>query len=212
MRDFKEYTIWNNVTPKAITSSTNASPTVLTVASHGFSTGDQVMVYGHTTNTAANGLYEAVVLSASTLSLKNVDTKVAIAGNGVGGATGVIMAAPKIALANDFTNATLQVSTSGTATTTIGVAGSQGNPTVTIHGDTPIFGATISPSNPYSFINIIDLNDGSSISGATGVVVAGTDITKNYELNINELKYTTLIPVSWTAGAITAKIILTNNQ
>ena len=45
MQDFKEYQIWNGVTPKAITSSTNATPTVLTVTSHGFSTGDQVMVF-----------------------------------------------------------------------------------------------------------------------------------------------------------------------
>lgn len=66
----------------SITSSTNATPIVVTRASHGLSTGDTVVVTGHTTNTNANGTWEVNVLSSSTFELTGS------VGNGVGGATG----------------------------------------------------------------------------------------------------------------------------
>lgn len=66
----------------SITSSTNATPIVVTKASHGLTTGDTVVVTGHTTNTNANGTWEVNVLTSSTFEL------VGSVGNGVGGATG----------------------------------------------------------------------------------------------------------------------------
>lgn len=208
MQDFKEYTIWNNVTPKAITSSTNANPSVLTVTGHGFSTGDLVQVFGHATNTAVNGIYTAVVIDANSFSLKDYNTGAAIAGNGVGGATGSVIAAPKIAFAQDFNTAVLEIGTSGTATMTIQVLGAQGKVDAyrTQHGDTPNFGATLSSSNNYSFVQSILLADNSAVDGATGIVVAGTDIQNSYEINIDSMKYLTLCLKSWTQGAITAKL------
>lgn len=68
----------------AITSSTNATPIVVTRASHGFTTGDTVVITAHTTNTNANGTWTVTVISSSTFSL---DGSV---GNGVGGATGTV--------------------------------------------------------------------------------------------------------------------------
>jgi len=66
----------------SITSSTNATPIVITRASHGLTTGDTVVVTGHTTNTNANGTWEVNVLTSSTFEL------VGSVGNGVGGASG----------------------------------------------------------------------------------------------------------------------------
>ena len=65
-----------------ITSSTNATPIVVTKASHGLSTGDTVVVTGHTINTNANGTWEVNVLTSSTFELTGS------VGNGVGGASG----------------------------------------------------------------------------------------------------------------------------
>lgn len=67
---------------KAIQSSTNASPIVVTSASHGLVTGDTVEIAGHTTNTFANGMWEVTYLTDNTYSLDGST------GNGVGGATG----------------------------------------------------------------------------------------------------------------------------
>lgn len=70
----------------SISSSTNATPIVITTASaHGYQTGDTIRIEGHTTNTAANGLWTITVTGASTFSL-NGST-----GSGVGGATGYVV-------------------------------------------------------------------------------------------------------------------------
>lgn len=73
-----------------ISSSTNASPIVLTTtAAHGYSPGDIVVVGGHGTNTAANGTWQCGAGTAGTsiyLTTKLDGNN--SAGNGVGGATG----------------------------------------------------------------------------------------------------------------------------
>ena len=69
---------------KSITSSTNASPIVITLASHGYATGDTVVITGHTTNTNANGTWEIISVTSGTFSLTGST------GNGVGGATGTV--------------------------------------------------------------------------------------------------------------------------
>lgn len=203
-----EYTVWDAVTPVAITSSTNATPTVVTATSHGFSTGDLVMIYGHTTNTAANGIYKITKVDANSFSLQNRYTGANIAGNGVG-ASGRVVAAPKVLDLTDVTNAIFQITTAGTATLTVGVAGSLGlvPSDVAAGTDTPNFGATVAKSNPYTFLQIVDLLDNTSYDGGTGVAVAGTDIAKQFEINIDGQKYVTFIPTAWTQGSITIKLI-----
>lgn len=73
---------------KLISSSTNATPIVVTTSStHGFTTGDLVFIDGHATNTAANGLWLIAAAAGTTFSLTRPDG-VNSTGNGVGGATG----------------------------------------------------------------------------------------------------------------------------
>ena len=69
---------------KSITSSTNASPIVINLASHGYATGDTVVVTGHTTNTNANGTWEIISVTSGTFSLTGST------GNGAGGASGTV--------------------------------------------------------------------------------------------------------------------------
>lgn len=58
-----------NFEVKDITGATNASPIVVTIASHGYQTGDQATVAGVLGNTAANGNWSITVLTANTFSL-----------------------------------------------------------------------------------------------------------------------------------------------
>ena len=74
---------------KAISSSTNATPIVVTITSHGFSNGDYVMIQGHLTNTNANGYRKIKNVASNTFELTDT-SDVNIAGNGVGGATGAV--------------------------------------------------------------------------------------------------------------------------
>jgi len=209
LKDFKEYTIWDTVTPKAITSSTDATPIVITKASHGLVTGDRVIIYGHATNVAANGIFEVTRVGANEFSLQDINTHADVAGSGAGagGATGLFVTAPKVPLVSDFKTAILSFYTASTATLTVKVAASIGK----LNGDSPNFGGTVASTNPYTFVQIIDLDTGSAINGATGIVVAGTDFAKTYEINTNGVKFLTLIPTAWTQGSITAKLQLFND-
>lgn len=212
----QEKTLYSAVTPVAITSSTDATPIVITATSHGLTTGDRVLIYGHTTNIAANGIFKAVVLTANTFQLKDELTGASIAGSGAGaGANGLLVVAPPVLLVTDFRNIVLQVSTSGSATVTLKVAGSTGKPEASAltspRYDYPNMGATVIPANPYTFLQIINLDTAAAVNGATGIAVTGTDINNQYEVNINVQKYVTVIPVTWTQGAITVKAIMTSN-
>lgn len=70
---------------KSISSSTNASPIVITTSTtHLFKVGQQVVVSGHATNTNANGTWTVSAVSSNTITLSGST------GNGVGGATGSV--------------------------------------------------------------------------------------------------------------------------
>ena len=209
MRDTKEYTIFDGVTPVAVTSSTDATPIVVTATSHGFSNDDLVLIYGHTTNIAANGVYRVANKTNNTFELVDKDSRADIAGSGAGaGSSGLVVAAPKIPLVKDFRNAILSVFTGGTATLTLKVAGSVGK----VDGDSPNFGGTVTASNPYDFLEVVDLQDGSAVDGDTGVAASGADVARQFEVNINAIKYLTVFPTAWTQGSITVKLLLTDNK
>lgn len=74
---------------KQISSSTNATPIVITTsAAHGFTNGDLVYIADHTTNTSANGIWTITAASGSVFSLTDPVSGNNAVGNGVGGATG----------------------------------------------------------------------------------------------------------------------------
>lgn len=207
-------TLLDAKTPVAITSSTDATPIVVTSTAHGLVTGDYAFIYGHTTNVAANGIFQVTRLTADTFSLQDQFSGSDVAGSGGGaGASGYCMYAPRVMAVPENANVVLQIDTSGTATTTLKVAISLGRTAAdtTSRAGCPSFGGTITTANTYSFAQIINLDSGSSIAGSTGIVVAGTDIHNLYEVNVNAVKYFTVIPTSWTAGAISIKALITDN-
>lgn len=212
----QEITLYNNATPVTVTSSTNATPSVVTATAHGFLTGQRVLIYGQSTNTAGNGIFLVTRLTANTFSIQDEITGANVAANGIGSG-GIAVAAPPVPLLTGFRNAILQFGTTGTATLTVKVTGSLGIPNtigVTSAGpryDYPNMGATVSPTNPYNFLQIIPLDTQTALAGNTGIALSGADTNNNYEININAIKYCTLIPTAWTQGAITAKLLLSTN-
>lgn len=214
-RQTQEYVIWNAVTPVVVTSSTDANPIVITATAHGLNTGDTVMINGHTTNIAANGIFKVTRLTANTFSLQDYVTGTNIAGSGGGsGSGGVMIATPKVLDVRDWRNVILAIETSGSASFTMKIAGSLGKVTTDViapYTDTPNFAATQSKSNPYTFVQIIDLDTAAAVNGATGITTAGTDLLKSYEVNVNALKYVCPILTAWTAGVITLKALVSDN-
>lgn len=212
--DTKRITLYNAVTPVAVTSSTDATPIVVTATAHGFVTGQRVLIFGHATNIAANGISVVTRLTANTFSLQDEITGANIVGSGAGaGSGGLCVAAPPVPIITGYRNAIFQVGTSGTATLTLKAAGSLGIPgnPQTARRRFPNIGATIAPANPYSFIQLIPLDTQVALAGATGIALSGADVNNEYEANVNALNYLTLIPTSWTQGAITVEMLLTTN-
>jgi hypothetical protein len=213
---YREITLYDAVTPVAVTSSTDATPIVVTATAHGLVTGDRVLIYGHTTNIAANGIFKITKVDANSYSIQDEFTGASVAGSGAGaGSSGVMVKAPPILLTTGYRNIILQVFTSGTATTTLKVAGSLGKGytagLTSPRYDYVNMAATVSPSNPYTFLQAIDLDTAAAVNGATGFVATGADLAKQYEINVNAMKYMTVFPITWTQGVITVKALMVTN-
>jgi len=214
----QEVTLYDAITPVTVSSSTDVTPIVVTATAHGFATGDRVLIYGHTTNVAVNGISKITRLTADTFSLQDEFTGKNVTTTGAGaGSSGLVVKAPPVLMVSEMRNIVIQVGTAGSATVNLKVAGSLGRPASTYapaYGpryDFPNFGATVIPLNPYTFLQIIDLDTASTVNGATGIAATGTDLAKQYEININANKYLTVFPATWTQGAITVKAILVTN-
>lgn len=83
---------------KAITGATNATPISITCTSHGYSTGDIVMIKGVGGNTAANGVFSITNTGTHTFTLQVVSTGANVAGNGTYTSGGLVLNMT----ANDF--------------------------------------------------------------------------------------------------------------
>lgn len=202
MRQVAQYNIYDAVAPLAITSSTNATPVVVTKASHGLVTGDVIVVIGHATNTNANGIWMVEVVTSSTFKLLELNGDNSV-GNGTGGGTGIFYKAPKIMLAEDFRHIELDIDTAGSANLTVKLVSSNGK---SISDDgSPDFAAVQSASNRYDFLEMIDLEDQSTVvDGDSGLAPAGTDDHRHFEANTNGQRWMTLLITAWSAGTLTA--------
>ena len=198
MRDVKNYTLLNAAAPRAITSSTNASPIEITMAApHGYATGQKVTVAGHLVNTAANGSWEITVTGASTFELNGS------VGNGVGGATGTLAPKSKYAYCDDFRNVVLAIDTGVTSTLTVKLVGS-------IQDTPPDFAAPQSPTNQWDYVQMLDLDTSTEVDGNVGIPLAAATLHKMYEANINGVRWLAAILPAGTAGDITVKARLFN--
>lgn len=208
--------LFNAVTPVTVTSSTDATPIVVTATAHGMVTGQRVLIYGHATNVAANGIFKVGVTTTNTFQLLDEITGVAVAGSGAGaGSGGICMAAPPVLFVKGFRNIILQVGTSGGATMTLKAAGSLGRTGTAATAprlSLPNMGGTVSPANPYNFLQLIPLDTDTALAGNTGIVLASTDVNNNYEVNTNALEWFTFFPTAWSGGVLTVKALLTTNS
>ncbi len=95
-----------------------------------------------------------------------------------------------------FGDFVMQIISSGNANFTVKVQGS-------LATDKPDFSAASTPSNPWTYLQSIDLADQSTVNGATGVSATGTDISRQLEVNINGQRWVNVIVTAYSAGAIT---------
>ncbi len=75
----------------------------------------------------------------------------------------------------------------------------------------PQFSDSQSATNMWDYVEVVDLEDGTTIDGDTGIVVAGADDYRLVEMNINGLEYVSAIITARSAGTVTSKLKLFND-
>jgi hypothetical protein len=199
-RDVKNYTLLDAAGPRAIVSSTNASPIEITAGSpHGYETGQKVSIVGHAVNTGANGSWVVTVTGANTFTL---DGSVGV---GIGGATGIFAPKSKYAYCDDAVTAVFAFDSDGAgdAILTAKLVGSiQKNP--------PDFALPQGPNNQYEFIQMMDLENSVAVDGDTGIVLATADVNRMLEANVNGVRWLAVLLTDGSIGELTVKARLFN--
>lgn len=105
----------------------------------------------------------------------------------------------------DFRNIIFSLGTASSANLTVKFQGS-------IQDASPDFSAAQSVTNQWDYIEVVDLQSGTAIDGDTGVAMAGTDDFRLLEANINGMKWVNATVTARSAGSITIKARLFDNQ
>lgn len=96
---------------------------------------------------------------------------------------------------SDYDFVTLQFGTAASTTAVTKFAGS-------LSDSAPTFSTAQSTSNHWDYIDVIDMEDGSSIDGDTGITVTDSTDYRNLQVNCDGLKWLTAY-TDWTAGSVT---------
>lgn len=115
--------------------------------------------------------------------------------------------ASNVILCRDFRNAVIQVTAPLNSTFTIKIAGAIGDVA-------PDLTAVQSTTNAYDFLEVVDLQDGATIDGDTGITITDATAavnTRMFEVNTNAIDYVGVIVSSYTDGSVSASITLTDN-
>lgn len=188
---------------RTITSTTDATPIVVTAAGHGLVTGDQVTITGHTTNTNANGTWTVTKVTVDTFSLDGSTAT----GAGDGGADGAFAKGGRAIKVQDFDKFIFTIDTDGGGDAAMTVkfwSSSQEEP--------PNIGAPQANDNQYDFIEVIDQEDGAAIDGDTGFAVATADNHVQYEANVSGARWMGVLPTAGTEGEVTIALTLLNTN
>ncbi len=114
---------------------------------------------------------------------------------------------------DDFRNSVLEITASNPVSLTIKVVGSNiSDVNTTSATETyPNFAVADSVTNPWSYLQIVDLNTGVFSTGSTGVAIT-TAGTYKYEVNVNAVRWVGLEISGYVSGSIKASITLTDNR
>ena len=99
-----------------------------------------------------------------------------------------------------YETVTVTMNSASSANLTIKAAGA-----LLDNGDLIDFTAAQSATNNYEFLAMVDLEDSSQLDGDTGLVLAGTDDNRMFEINVNGIKWLNFRVTARSAGSITVK-------
>ena len=78
--------------------------------------------------------------------------------------------------------------------------------------DAPTFSDPQSATNTYDYVEIIDIENGTSIDGDTGIVLENTTDVRLFEVNANNFRWCTALLSGTVSGTTTVKFKPADNQ
>lgn len=209
-RNALSYTLLDNVAIQEVTSSTDVTPIAITFAAHWYVTWDRVTIVWHLTNTNANGTWTVTKTWANTFTLDGSTATWWWAGWN----TWILCKAANILFVDDFRDVAFSVDYWSSSTATVKFRGSIWKSTTS--DGSPDFAATQSRTNSWDNIELVDLQDWAYIDWDTWFSVSNSADNRNFEANINALRWITVVPVAptdWSSTwTLTVKARLYNNS
>lgn len=165
----------------AISSSTNATPIVVTVGSTtGIANGDYVMIARHTVNTNAVGVWKVAGVTGTTINLTHADDTNST-GNGVGGATGFVVRLDKVFVSDLAANALVARSANlGTKTFTSGTFDAADTTFTAVTGDPCEAWIVFEDTGADASSSLILISDRKADNSAFDVTPNGGDINLQF--------------------------------
>lgn len=111
----------------------------------------------------------------------------------------------KSVMVSDFQHIEIGVFSANSANFTLKIQGSN-------QVNSPDFSSAASPTNQWTYVQVIDLIDQSVVNGATGIVTAGTDIARQLEINTNAFRWVAATITAISAGNVTVVITPYGNE
>lgn len=105
----------------------------------------------------------------------------------------------------DFMHLLLTLSSTNSANFTIKFQGSYADAA-------PDFSAAHSDTNRWDYVQVRDMQNNAAIDGDTGVAFAGTDDVRQFEFNLNGLKWVCATITALSAGKVSARLQAFSNE
>jgi hypothetical protein len=204
MKTIQQYTMFDGSKVLSAAFTTTHATETITSNAHGLSNGDAITM----TNSGgalpagftAATLYYVINAATNTFQVSTTlnGSAVAISGDGTGTHTFWLVSNQIFVGDADFVNLSI-FGNSLINTVTLKVMGSS-------QQDCPKFAQTVSATNMWDYVDVIDLEDAASIDGDTGITPTASG-SQTYSLNTDGLNWIAVTPTALTAGNV--KLIAT---
>lgn len=197
----QETRVFNYLT-KLAAAFTAATSDVITSNGHGLVNEDRVQFT--TTGTLPAGLslttnYYVRDVTTNTFKVSLYQGGPAVDITDTGSGTHTFNLKAKNIMCEGFEHMKFSLNTANSANLTIKFVGSDAE-------DCPNFDAAQSPTNRWDYVDVIDIEDGASIDGDTGIALSGTDDNRSFAVNTDSLRWFSAVITAWTAGTIEMRV------
>lgn len=207
MRQFTNEQFIFKVAAKPSQTFTAATTDIITSAAHGMIEGDCIWVSN------SGGALPTGLAASTNYYLRDVTTdtfKVSTSPNGAvvditatGSGTHTYILKGKAIYVGDWQHVEANVYTASSSNFTLKFIAS--------NQDGVDMNAAQSSTNRWDYVQLVRLSDEVSYNGTDGIVPAGTDVTENYEVNANGVKWVTAVISSYTTGNLNLTLRMWND-